>query len=205
MSMLLHKDDLGFCVTHFALGPPAWAWLQIGLARIIYLRCIYRVGQNRIYTYIYTVYLVISKPKIPYVHCIYMVLANPMHKRYFWQGNHQIYGHIRCMYTALANPSYIPKAMSRSALCVMLLAHRGRLSEQARAKIHNRHRHATFCTCILRSCLLNVYVTHHTGAVFLNELEPKPTIGIGMPPFVPAFLDPVYWMCMWHTTQGPPI
>jgi hypothetical protein len=24
-----------------------------------------RVGQNRIYTYIYTVYLVISKPKIP--------------------------------------------------------------------------------------------------------------------------------------------
>jgi hypothetical protein len=27
-----------------------------------------RVGQNRIYTYIYTVYLVISKPKIPYVH-----------------------------------------------------------------------------------------------------------------------------------------
>ena len=35
-----------------------------------------RVGQNRIYTYIYTVYLVISKPKIPYVHHIYMV--NPM-------------------------------------------------------------------------------------------------------------------------------
>jgi len=39
------------------------------------LKC--RVGQNRIYTYIYTVYLVISKPKIPYVHRIYMVLANP--------------------------------------------------------------------------------------------------------------------------------
>ena len=36
-----------------------------------------RIGQNRIYTYIYTVYLVISKPKIPYVHRIYMVLANP--------------------------------------------------------------------------------------------------------------------------------
>ena len=40
-----------------------------------------RVGQNRIYTYIYTVYLVISKPKIPYVHRIYMVLANP---KYVW-------------------------------------------------------------------------------------------------------------------------
>ena len=38
-----------------------------------------RVGQNRIYTYINTVYLVISKPKIPYVHRIYMVLANPSH------------------------------------------------------------------------------------------------------------------------------
>ena len=36
-----------------------------------------RIGQNRIYTYIYTVYLVISKPRIPYVHRIYMVQANP--------------------------------------------------------------------------------------------------------------------------------
>jgi hypothetical protein len=24
--------------------------------------------------------------------------------RYVWQGNHQIYGHIRCIYTVLANP-----------------------------------------------------------------------------------------------------
>ena len=38
-----------------------------------------RVGQNRIYTYIYSVYLVISKPKIPYVHRIYMVLAKPIY------------------------------------------------------------------------------------------------------------------------------
>ena len=40
---------------------------------------IFRVGQN----HIYTVYI-----------------------RYFWQGKHQIYGHIRCIYTVLANPSY---------------------------------------------------------------------------------------------------
>jgi len=26
---------------------------------------------------------------------------------YFWQVNHQRYGHIRCIYTALANPSYL--------------------------------------------------------------------------------------------------
>jgi hypothetical protein len=33
---------------------------------------------------------------------------NPMYTvyiRYFWQGNYQIYGHIRCIYTVLANPS----------------------------------------------------------------------------------------------------
>jgi hypothetical protein len=28
-----------------------------------------------------------------------------VHVRYFWQGNHQIHGHIRCIYTVLANPS----------------------------------------------------------------------------------------------------
>jgi len=39
-----------------------------------------RVGQNHIYT---------------------------VHIRYFWQGNHQIYGHIRCIYTVLANPNYM--------------------------------------------------------------------------------------------------
>jgi hypothetical protein len=38
-----------------------------------------RVGQN----HMYTVYI-----------------------RYYWQGNHQIYGNIRCIYTVLANPSY---------------------------------------------------------------------------------------------------
>ena len=40
---------------------------------------IYRVGQN----HIFTVYI-----------------------RYFWQGNHQIYGHIRCIYAVLANPTH---------------------------------------------------------------------------------------------------
>ena len=39
-----------------------------------------RVGQNHIYT---------------------------VHIRYFWQGNHEMYGHIRCIYTVLANPNNI--------------------------------------------------------------------------------------------------
>ena len=29
-----------------------------------------------------------------------------MYIRYFWQGHHHTYGHIRCVYTALANPKY---------------------------------------------------------------------------------------------------
>jgi len=39
----------------------------------------FRVGQNCIYTA-----------------CIW----------FLWQGDHQIYGHIRCMYTILANPTH---------------------------------------------------------------------------------------------------
>jgi uncharacterized protein YmfQ (DUF2313 family) len=30
-----------------------------------------------------------------------------VHRQFFWQGYHQIYGHIRCMYTVLARPSHI--------------------------------------------------------------------------------------------------
>ena len=32
-----------------------------------------------------------------------------LYTRYFWQGNHQMYGHIRCIYTVLANPKYRPR------------------------------------------------------------------------------------------------
>jgi hypothetical protein len=66
-----------------------------------YIRCIYSVGQNRIYAPYMTVYLVISLPKIPYIHRINRVLANPINIRYFWQGNHQVYGHVRCIYTVM--------------------------------------------------------------------------------------------------------
>ena len=33
-----------------------------------------------------------------YIHTVYT--------RYFWQGNHQIYGHLRCTYTVLPNRNY---------------------------------------------------------------------------------------------------
>jgi len=32
-----------------------------------------------------------------------------VHIRYFWQGNHQIYSHIRCIHTVLANPIHLCK------------------------------------------------------------------------------------------------
>jgi len=50
-------------------------------------RLITRVGQN----HVYTVYI-----------------------RYFWQGNHQIYGLIRCIYTVLANPTHYSLIRLRS-------------------------------------------------------------------------------------------
>jgi len=59
-----------------------YKWCAYGLLgrEITRYTVIYRVGQN----HIYTVYI-----------------------RYFWQGNHQIYGRIGCIYTVLANPSHI--------------------------------------------------------------------------------------------------
>jgi len=35
--------------------------------------------------------------------------------RYFWQGNHQIYGHIQCIYTVLANPTHSPWTFAQNS------------------------------------------------------------------------------------------
>jgi hypothetical protein len=48
---------------------------------------IIRVGQNRIYTYIYTVYLVIFKPKIPYVRRIYIWFWPTLHVIFMYQAS----------------------------------------------------------------------------------------------------------------------
>ena len=45
---------------------------------------------------------------VPCLHMFFRVGQNPMYTvyvRYFWQGNHQIYGHMRCIYMVLANPN----------------------------------------------------------------------------------------------------
>jgi len=53
-----------------------------------------RVGQNHIYTF--------------YIRC-------------FWQGNHQIYGHIQCIYTILSNPTQSCKSCVLAELVLTLL------------------------------------------------------------------------------------
>ena len=93
----VYDDVLGLCCSffhcdnqHLVLNLPLATLLEkhdcqrqqcvYKLVRRCFL-LMYRVGQN----HIYTVYI-----------------------RYFWQGNHQIYGHIRCIYTVLANPTNVP-------------------------------------------------------------------------------------------------
>ena len=39
-------------------------------------------------------------------------ILHAVHIRYFWQGNHQNYGHIWCIFTVLANPSHVPIVMN---------------------------------------------------------------------------------------------
>jgi len=38
--------------------------------------------------------------------------------RYFWQENHQVYGHIRCLYTFLANPTLVTKLSTAGLLLI---------------------------------------------------------------------------------------
>jgi hypothetical protein len=61
------------------LLPSIYIYIYIYIYKALLPCIMIRVGQN----YIYTVYT-----------------------RYFWQGNHQIYGHIRCIHTVLANPNH---------------------------------------------------------------------------------------------------
>ena len=53
-----------------------------------------------------TVKLMISLPNIPFIHRVGQDHIYTVHIQYFWQGNCQIYNHIRCIYTVLANPIY---------------------------------------------------------------------------------------------------
>ena len=60
-----------WCI-YTVLANPAYACCRVIHTMDGKAWCISRAGQNRIYTYIYTVYLVISKPKVPYIHRIHI-------------------------------------------------------------------------------------------------------------------------------------
>jgi hypothetical protein len=55
-----------------------------------------------------------GRPEHIYGRNIYTV-----HIRYFWQGSHQIYGHIRCIYTVLPNPTRLWLAGTVNVHCVI--------------------------------------------------------------------------------------
>jgi hypothetical protein len=59
-----------------------------------------RVGQNHTHKRVHRGNYHINRVGQNHIYTVYI--------RYFWQGHHKIYGHIRCIYTVLANPIYIP-------------------------------------------------------------------------------------------------
>ena len=59
------------------------------------------------YTVIYGVYTVFWQGNYQ-IYGVYIRFWPTLYLRYFWQGYHQLYGHIRCIYTVLANPRYTP-------------------------------------------------------------------------------------------------
>jgi hypothetical protein len=58
-----------------------------------------------------------------YIWCIYGIFGRETTK--IWQGNHQIYGHIRCIYTVLTNLSmcvHVFYAVNGLCLCHLYLS-----------------------------------------------------------------------------------
>ena len=66
-----------------------------------------------------------------------------MHIQYLWQGNHQIYGHIRCIYTVLANPTHsnhLPaEALSPLVYCAANEMNGGALVASGRGQVARLH------------------------------------------------------------------
>ena len=98
-AMCIRKNDPA-CITHvkpyvtFEGLDTSHCWTSISAVgiRLHVQKQRSRVGQNHIYTV-----------------CI----------RYFWQGTHHIYGHIRCIYTFLANPTKeaVHDELEQQAIC----------------------------------------------------------------------------------------
>ena len=94
-----HTVNIYFTLSHCHIYMSHIYTYYIIYIYILYIyMCVYihTVAQSYIYTHGHTV---IYRVDQNHIYTIYI--------RYFWQGNHQIYGHIRCIYTDLVNPSHI--------------------------------------------------------------------------------------------------
>jgi len=70
-----------------------------------------------------------------------------VHIRYFWHGNHHIYGHIRCIYTVLANPNADEFFDISSYLTVLKHSCHG-LSHGLMSELHEGHGSPSVCVCV---------------------------------------------------------
>jgi len=57
----------------------------------------------------------------PYICIVGQNHIYTVHIRYFWQENHQIYGHIRCVCTVLANPIHMVMANTQGQYIHMVM------------------------------------------------------------------------------------
>ena len=137
----------------------------------MYVYPTYRVGQNRIYRYIYTVYLVIFKPKIPYVHCIYIYI-------YIWSWPTLSIYQLSCRCPALHHPSHPntshawPSILRSQPLTILHTQRLLELGPQSYA-----HTHSPSFTRKDQSCLvLNLTLTHAHHPSHTNNPFARPSI-----------------------------
>ena len=85
-------------------------------------------------------------------HCVHACvgLARTIHIRcirYFWQENHQLYGHIRCIYTVLANPTHVMCACEAFVNLSPFLLAAGSLNEKTHVIACTEHCAAGLYMC----------------------------------------------------------
>ena len=97
------------CSSGIAPGAACVLSACLGLARTAYIRCIHVIFGRE--TTKYTVHVCGSGQHYTYKRCVINMCVGlatticiyTVYIRNFWQGNHQIHGHIQCTYAVVAN------------------------------------------------------------------------------------------------------
>ena len=63
----------------------------------------------------------LSKIVIQLIGLVRAMYIYPVYTRFFWQGDHQIYGQTRCIYTVLANPTHLASTRIRALTALPML------------------------------------------------------------------------------------